>query len=223
MSSKISKTPAKSSLHKYSKSSIPQKYLAQTPSIVKSHSSFKTFKIIPQQKTSLRPSLCPSEESTDKFKTPSRSPLLGQTSRQNLLINPDDEELLNTIRPQEPKAEIRSSPNDTEKNGSYKKSLLAKQCQESEQSLKAQREKYRKLESQYNELLNKNCRIEGFYMEIIQNLQRDLEGAQEIHEKNDEICEILDEVADIKAELGQILKRSQEVSKKIKKLVTINK
>lgn len=211
---------SKPSFHKYSKSSIPQNHLAKTPAVQKSYSFLNPSKITSQPKKT-RPCSNQSEESTEKFKIPSKSPLLSLTSRQNLLIAPDDEKLLNTIRVQEPKAEIQSSPSETEKKNSNKKNLISGQIQEYEQLLRYQREKYRKLESQYNELLNKNSYIEGFYMEILKNMQMELEITQESknNRKSGDVSEIYHEVADIKAELLKILQRSQKVSKKIKQLV----
>jgi len=216
---------SKPSFHKYSKSSIPQNFLSKTPAVQKSCSYLGTSKTTSQlKKISSRPSAYQSEESTEKFKIPSKSPLLSQTSRQNLLIAPDDEKLLNTIRVQEPKAEIQSSPSETEKKNSNQKNSISGQIQEYEQLLRLQREKYRKLESQYNELLNKNSYIEGFYLEILKNMQMELEITQESKgRKVEEVSEVYNEVTDIKAELVKILQRSQKVSKKIKQLGTVNK
>ncbi|OMJ80775.1 hypothetical protein SteCoe_18883 [Stentor coeruleus] len=92
------------------------------------------------------------------------------------ILAPEDEEILNIIRLEQPKAELRSSP----KLCSYKYPsplkpyVPSEKCEEAEKELQNQRAKYRRLEAQYNEILSKNTHIELFYKGIIENLNKEL-------------------------------------------------
>ena len=76
------------------------------------------------------------------------------------LLNANHEEILNILRLENPKAELRSSPkiySSRYPSPSKNSQMTSEKCEEIERELKIQKNKYKKLENQYNELLNKNA------------------------------------------------------------------
>ncbi|OMJ66423.1 hypothetical protein SteCoe_36729 [Stentor coeruleus] len=92
------------------------------------------------------------------------------------ILAPEDEEILNIIRLEQPKAELRSSPKlcSCKYPSPIKPYIPSEKCEEAEKELLNQRAKYRRLEAQYNEILSKNTHIELFYKGIIENLNKEL-------------------------------------------------
>jgi hypothetical protein len=134
------------------------------------------------------------------------------------ILNQEDEEILNVIRFQQPKAEICSSSrlNSARNPSPVKNYMVSERCEEFEKDLKAQRTKYRKLEAQYNELLNKNAHIELFYSGIIQNLKTELESSKT--EQQDPILEELSEdIIDVKSKILKINEKFARLEERLKK------
>lgn len=88
----------------------------------------------------------------------------------------EDEEILNIIRIDQPKAELKSSPkpNYYKYPSPMKAYVPSEKCEEVERELKNQRTRYRRLESQYKDLLNKNTHVEVFYKGIIENINTEI-------------------------------------------------
>jgi hypothetical protein len=133
------------------------------------------------------------------------------------ILAPEDEEILNIIRLEQPKAELRSSP----KLCSYKYPsplkpyVPSEKCEEAEKELQNQRAKYRRLEAQYNEILSKNTHIELFYKGIIENLNKELLKPDD--QATDPILESLSsELNDLKSKFLQIESKSSLIEQIIK-------
>jgi hypothetical protein len=150
-----------------------------------------------------------SEEPTEKYYAQSEKSFLKSeisVDQKPNLINPEDEEILNIIRSERPKAEMRSSPKPCqEKYPSPKKKLITtEKCEEVESELKYQRAKYRKLEAQYNELLNKSSHSEVFYRNALENLKLELDNTTKENIIDPNIAFICKEILNIKNQLEKI-------------------
>ena len=121
------------------------------------------------------------------------------------ILNSEDEEILNVIRIQQPKAEISSNSrmNSARNPSPVKNYMVSERCEEFEKDLKAQRGKYRRLEQQYNELLNKNSHIEVFYSGVIDNLKCEIEG-KGTDEQDPVLVELNEDIGGIKKDLIRI-------------------
>ena len=130
------------------------------------------------------------------------------------ILNSEDEELLNVIRIQQPKAEISSNSrmNSARNPSPVKNYMVSEKCEEFEKDLKSQRSKYRRLEQQYNELLNKNSHVEVFYSGVIDNLQTDLEAKGDEDQDPDPVLQELNE------DIGGIKKDLVQISEKLARL-----
>lgn len=134
------------------------------------------------------------------------------------ILNPEDEEILNVIRIQQPKAEISSSSrlNSARNPSPVKNYMVSERCEEFEIDLKAQRSKYRRLEQQYNELLNKNSHTEIFYSGVIENLKNDLE-MKFGDDENPVLAELNEDVSEIKMNLIQIHEKFARLEERLRK------
>ena len=134
------------------------------------------------------------------------------------ILNPEDEEILNVIRIQQPKAEISSSSrlNSARNPSPVKNYMVSERFEEFEIDLKAQRSKYRRLEQQYNELLNKNSHTEIFYSGVIENLKNDLE--MKFGDDENPVLAVLNEdVSEIKMNLIQIHEKFSRLEERLRK------
>ena len=134
------------------------------------------------------------------------------------VLKTEDEEILNIIRIDRPKAEMRSSPKHVSVKfpSPPKNQILAEKCEEVETELKNQRTKYRKLEAQYNELISKNTHIEMFYNDILENLKAELENTSN-HKNLDSTLSLLGtEIFSIKNKLKQLESKSFLIEEKLK-------
>ena len=133
-------------------------------------------------------------------------------------MNPEDEEILNVIRIQQPKAEISSSSrlNSARNPSPVKNYMVSERFEEFEIDLKAQRSKYRRLEQQYNELLNKNSHTEIFYSGVIENLKNDLE-MKFGDDENPVLAELNEDVSEIKMNLIQIHEKFSRLEERLRK------
>lgn len=134
------------------------------------------------------------------------------------ILNPEDEEILNVIRIQQPKAEISSSSrlNSARNPSPVKNYMVSERFEEFEIDLKAQRSKYRRLEQQYNELLNKNSHTEIFYSGVIENLKNDLE-MKFGDDENPVLAELNEDVSEIKMNLIQIHEKFSRLEERLRK------
>lgn len=134
------------------------------------------------------------------------------------VLNAEDEEILNVIRTERPKAELRSSPvHNSGKYPSPSKNLITtERCEEVEKELKAQKAKYRKLEAQYNELLNKNTHIEMFYNDILENLKTEIEKTMGQTHSDPSLTHIGTEIIGIKDKLKEIENKSLMIDAQIR-------
>ena len=134
------------------------------------------------------------------------------------ILAPEDEQILNVIRLQQPKAEICSSSrlNSARNHSPIKNYTVSERCEEVEKDLKLQRLKYRKLETQYNELLNKNAHIETFYSDILENLNKELCESTNGHNQHPQLEELSYEVCDIKSNLTEIQRKFQMIEERIR-------
>ena len=126
------------------------------------------------------------------------------------VLNAEDEEILRIIRTERPKAEMRSSPgHHTGRYPSPSKNLITTdRCEEVEKELKHQKAKYRKLETQYNELLSKNTHVEMFYNDILQNLQLELENSSVQNHVDPNLVELGTEIKYLQEKLKNLENKS---------------
>ena len=134
------------------------------------------------------------------------------------ILAPEDEHILNVIRLQPPKAEICSSSrlNSARNHSPIKNYMVSERCEEVEKDLKLQRLKYRKLETQYNELLNKNAHIETFYSDILENLNKELCESTNGHDQNPQLEGLASDVFEIKSNLTEIQRKFQMIEERIR-------
>lgn len=134
------------------------------------------------------------------------------------ILAPEDEQILNVIRLQQPKAEICSTSrlNSARNHSPIKNYMVSERCEEVEKDLKLQRSKYRKLETQYNELLTKNAHIEAFYTDILENLNRELSDSAKSHEQSPQLEDLACQVSEIKNSLTEIQEKFQMVQERLR-------
>ena len=134
------------------------------------------------------------------------------------ILNSEDEDILNVIRFQQPKAEISSTSrlNSARNSSPIKNYMVSERCEEFEKDLKAQRTKYRRLEQQYNELLNKNSHIEIFYSGVIENLKTEFE-MNSGENKDPLLGELNEDVSEININLIQIHEKFAKLEEKMRK------
>ncbi|OMJ88538.1 hypothetical protein SteCoe_9487 [Stentor coeruleus] len=160
-----------------------------------------------------------SEEVTEKTFVCDRSITRSEASweKNPPILAPEDEEILNVIRLDQPKAEIRSSPkpNYYKYPSPIKAYVPSEKCEEIERELKNHRTRYRRLEAQYNELLNKNTHVEVFYKGIIENLNTEILKSDD--EAEDPILVSLSsQIYELKSNFLEIEKKSALIEEKIR-------
>jgi hypothetical protein len=143
---------------------------------------------------------------------------LTSTKDSNFSRVPAEEDILNVVRIQIPKAEIRDSPLiHSARHFSPSKFCIEEQSDELKSDLKNQRAKYRKLEALYNEMLHKNQRVEQFYRGVAESITGKIAKCS-LGEKQKKAREVLMEVIDIKEALKGIVHRIEGVTQKIKEI-----
>lgn len=158
-------------------------------------------------------------EKTEKFSATCPKSSKSILKPNYLKIAEEEEEILNVIRVQNPKAEIRNSPLLSNSRAFSPTNFnIEEDFDEYKADLRNQRARYRKLETLYNELLNKNSAVEKFYKGIADEINEKMNKCSK-EDKQKKAKEIMMEVIDIKESLKAIVMRIEGVTHKIKDLM----